>query len=109
MSKAAAPPASRRARGAISRLATRLTHRLVGTNLSDPMSGFFMLRRDRFDEIAPRLSPVGFKILLDIAATGAGRLRIAEQPYSFGERFRRREQVQRPDRRRVFRACCWPR
>lgn len=74
-------------RGAISRLATRLTQRLVGTPLSDPMSGFFMMRRDRFDEIAPRLSPVGFKILLDIAATGAGKLKIAEQPYSFGERF----------------------
>jgi dolichol-phosphate mannosyltransferase len=74
-------------RGAISRLATRLTHRLVGTPLSDPMSGFFMMRRDRFDEIAPRLSPAGFKILLDIAATGGSKLRIAEQPYSFGERF----------------------
>ena len=74
-------------RGAISRLATRLTHRLVGTPLSDPMSGFFMMRRDRFDEIAPRLSPVGFKILLDIAATGGPKLRIAEQAYSFGERF----------------------
>ena len=32
-------------RGTISRLATRLTHRLVGTPLSDPMSGFFMMRR----------------------------------------------------------------
>jgi dolichol-phosphate mannosyltransferase len=74
-------------RGAISRLATRLTHRLVGTNLSDPMSGFFMMRRDRFDDIAPRLSPVGFKILLDIAATGGERLAIAEQPYVFGTRF----------------------
>jgi dolichol-phosphate mannosyltransferase len=74
-------------RGAISRLATKLTHRLVGTPLSDPMSGFFMMRRDRFDEIAPRLSPVGFKILLDIAATGGPKLRIAEQAYSFGERF----------------------
>jgi dolichol-phosphate mannosyltransferase len=73
-------------RGAISRLATKLTHRLVGTALSDPMSGFFMMRRDRFDELAPRLSPVGFKILLDIAATGGPSLRIAEQPYSFGER-----------------------
>ncbi len=72
-------------RGAISQLATRLTHRLVGTPLSDPMSGFFMMRRDRFDEIAPRLSPAGFKILLDIAA--GSKLRIAEQPYSFGERF----------------------
>ena len=74
-------------RGTISRLATRLTHRLVGTPLSDPMSGFFMMRRDRFDEIAPRLSPAGFKILLDIATTGGPGLRIAEQPYSFGERF----------------------
>ncbi len=74
-------------RGTISRLATKLTHRLVGVPLSDPMSGFFMMRRDRFDELAPRLSPQGFKILLDIAATGGGKLRIAEQPYSFGERF----------------------
>ena len=74
-------------RGAISRLATKMTHRLVGTPLSDPMSGFFMMRRDRFDEIAPRLSPAGFKILLDIAATSGAKLRIAEQPYSFGERF----------------------
>jgi dolichol-phosphate mannosyltransferase len=74
-------------RGAVSRLATRLTHKLVGTPLSDPMSGFFMLRRDRFDAIAPKLSPMGFKILLDIAATAGERLRIAEQPYEFGERF----------------------
>jgi dolichol-phosphate mannosyltransferase len=72
-------------RGALSRFATRLTRVLTGTELSDPMSGFFMIRRDRFDEIAPRLSPQGFKILLDIA--GSGKLRIAEQPYAFGERF----------------------
>ena len=74
-------------RGAISALATRLTHRLVGTPLSDPMSGFFMMRRACFDEIAPRLSPAGFKILLDIVTTAGPKLRIAEQPYSFGERF----------------------
>src|ERR1700744_791845 len=73
-------------RGAMSRTATRLTHRLVGTSLSDPMSGFFMMRRDRFEEIAPRLSPVGFKILLDIAATGGERLSIAGQPYVFRHR-----------------------
>jgi dolichol-phosphate mannosyltransferase len=72
-------------RSALSRLATWLTRRLLGTALSDPMSGFFMMRRDCFDVIAPRLSPVGFKILLDIA--GSARLRITEQPYVFGERF----------------------
>ncbi len=73
-------------RGKISRLATRITQRVLGTELSDPMSGFFMMRRASFDEMAPRLSPVGFKILLDIATASEG-LRITEQPYSFGERF----------------------
>lgn len=74
------------ARSKISRLATKITQKVLGTELSDPMSGFFMMRRETFDEMAPRLSPVGFKILLDIATASEG-LRIAEQPYSFGARF----------------------
>jgi dolichol-phosphate mannosyltransferase len=49
------------------------------------MSGFFMLRRDKFDEVVPRLSPAGFKILLDIV-TASDRLRVAEQPFVFGTR-----------------------
>jgi len=73
------------ARSKISRLATKITQRVLGTTLSDPMSGFFMMRRETFDEMAPRLSPVGFKILLDIA-TASEDLRIGELPYSFGER-----------------------
>jgi len=72
-------------RGFISRFATRLSRRVLGTSLSDPMSGFFMMRRDRFDEVAGRLSPAGFKILLDIV-TAADKLKISEQPYVFGER-----------------------
>ena len=73
-------------RGAISRLATQLTRRLLGTRLSDPMSGFFMMRRERFDPIADKLSPAGFKILLDIAATAGPSLVIAEEAYRFGTR-----------------------
>ena len=73
-------------RSRISRLATRITRKVLGTGLSDPMSGFFMMRRDTFDEMVPRLSPAGFKILLDIATATDG-LRISEQPYSFGTRF----------------------
>jgi len=73
-------------RGVISRLATNLTRRLLGTRLSDPMSGFFMMRRERFDAIADRLSPAGFKILLDIATTSGPSLAIAEEPYRFGTR-----------------------
>jgi len=72
-------------RSKISRLATKMTQRALGTSLSDPMSGFFMMRRESFDAVAPLLSPVGFKILLDVATAGDG-VRIAEQPYSFGSR-----------------------
>ena len=45
-----------------------------------------MMRRDRFDALAPALSTDGFKILLDIVITGRGALRIAEQPYRFAAR-----------------------
>lgn len=72
-------------RGTISRLATQLSRTMLGMSLSDPMSGFFMLRRDCFDKIAERLSPAGFKILLDIVTASDG-LRIAEVPYVFAVR-----------------------
>jgi dolichol-phosphate mannosyltransferase len=69
-----------------SRLSTEVARRLLGVTLSDPMSGFFMMRRDRFEELAPQLSAQGFKILLDIVATAQGSLRISELPFVFGER-----------------------
>jgi dolichol-phosphate mannosyltransferase len=69
-----------------SRVSTALARRLLGVTLSDPMSGFFMMRRDRFEELAPKLSSQGFKILLDIVSTAHGSLRIAELPFVFGER-----------------------
>src|SRR5215212_4789029 len=69
-----------------SRLSNALTRGLLGVSLSDPMSGFFMMRRDRFEELAPQLSSQGFKILLDIVATARGNLRIAELPFVFAER-----------------------
>ncbi len=75
-----------KSRGTISRLATTLTQRLTGVTLSDPMSGFFMMRRSSFDPLAGKLSTQGFKILLDIVITSRGALRIAEQPYVFGAR-----------------------
>lgn len=69
-----------------SRVATLLARALLHIEVADPMSGFFMIRRDRFEELAPSLSVQGFKILLDIVATAGGRLRVAEVPYSFGAR-----------------------
>jgi dolichol-phosphate mannosyltransferase len=73
-------------RARFSRAATGLTQRLLGVNISDPMSGFFMLKREKLDEVAGELSPVGFKILLDIVLTAKHKLRVAEVPYEFGER-----------------------
>lgn len=72
-----------RSRAAMSRLATRLATRLTRTPISDPMSGFFMIRRDAFLGALPGLSSVGFKILLDIAASSPQPLRVAEVPYTF--------------------------
>jgi len=56
-------------RSQISRFAGALAQRLLRVKLSDPMSGFFMLRRAVVEDIAPSLSSQGFKILLDIVAT----------------------------------------
>tara|TARA_R100000365_G_scaffold291_1_gene983 strand:- start:10454 stop:11584 length:1131 start_codon:yes stop_codon:yes gene_type:complete len=74
-----------------SELATRLSGLLTGKALSDPMSGFFLLRRSLFNQIVPRLSREGFKILLDIIATGnrqlGRKLVITEVPYTFRPRF----------------------
>ncbi len=69
-----------------SRLATRLTNILLKTEVSDPMSGFFMIRRDAIDEIAPKLSTGGFKLLLDILASSPPGLKISELPYMFRPR-----------------------
>ena len=73
-------------------LAGALARGALGVHLSDPMSGFFMIRREVFDEIAPDLSVQGFKVLLDIVASSRAPTRkplsIVEVPY----RFRLRQQ-----------------
>src|SRR5215471_1895484 len=47
---------SRRKR--LSQYGARLARLLVNAEVSDPVSGFFMLRRDILDEVAPRLSGI---------------------------------------------------
>lgn len=70
----------------ISRLATQLSQRLLGLSLSDPMSGFFMIRRTAFEAALPRLSSIGFKILVDLLASSPQALRVRELPYQFRNR-----------------------
>ncbi len=75
-----------RGRHGVSMAATVVAKRLLGIGIADPMSGFFMIRRDRFEQLAPSLSIQGFKILLDIIATARGTLRTVEVPFVFGSR-----------------------
>jgi dolichol-phosphate mannosyltransferase len=73
-------------RAGASAFATEIARRTLKVEILDPMSGFFMIRRDRFEQIAPKLSTQGFKILLDIVASAEGGLRTVEIPFTFGTR-----------------------
>lgn len=69
-----------------SKLANSLARKLTGTELTDAMSGFFLLRADQLRGQAGNLSGIGFKIMLDILATAEPRLRVKEVPLKFAER-----------------------
>jgi len=74
-------------RRTVSRVATQLSRLVLrGRDLTDPMSGFFMLKREVFDAAVRRLSQEGYKILLDILASAPGSVRVKEVPYVFGLR-----------------------
>ena len=69
-----------------SALANKLARKVTGVSLSDPMSGYFMLRAETVRRDAHRLSGIGFKILLDILATVDEPLRVREFPLAFAAR-----------------------
>jgi dolichol-phosphate mannosyltransferase len=77
--------AFRRVRKAMSRVSSRAALTLFPglRHVTDPMSGFFLVRRDALD--LDRLHPHGFKILLEILVR-TPELRVAEVPYQFGRR-----------------------
>lgn len=69
----------------MSRLASALSGVLC-KGLSDPMSGFFVVRRTFLERVVRRLYGRGFKILLDLVAAARGDVRIAELPYRMRSR-----------------------
>ena len=73
-------------RASISRWATRISHVVVPKDLHDPMSGFFMMRRQAFMDCVHRLSTLGFKILVDLFASAPRALRFQEVAYTFRNR-----------------------
>jgi dolichol-phosphate mannosyltransferase len=67
-------------------VANAIARKVTGVDLTDPMSGYFMLRAETLRADASRLSGVGFKILLDILATVERPLRVKEFPLAFAAR-----------------------
>lgn len=68
-------------------IATTLARVCLGVEIRDPMSGFFMMRRQDFFRIRKKLSAQGFKILLEILMALQPQ-KLAEVPYTFGPRIR---------------------
>ena len=70
----------------LSDLGSRLSRMICRANVSDPMSGYFVLTRAYFHEVAHSLSSTGFKILLDLVASANRPVRFAEVGYTFRSR-----------------------
>lgn len=69
-----------------SRVAAWLGRKALRADVSDPVSGFFMIRRVLIEQVAQKLSTDGFKVLFDIIASQATPPRIVELSYAFRER-----------------------
>ncbi|WP_220464983.1 glycosyltransferase family 2 protein [Granulicella sp. 5B5] len=67
----------------LSRLGDKLSRAVCACNLSDPMSGYFLVTRSFFMEVAHHLQSTGFKILVDIFASSVRPVRFDEVGYCF--------------------------
>jgi dolichol-phosphate mannosyltransferase len=83
----------------LSSFANRVARAITRVELTDPMSGYFMLSTATARAMAPRLSGIGFKILLDLLATSHAPMRVREFPLNFAAR---REGASKLDRAVLF-------
>jgi dolichol-phosphate mannosyltransferase len=72
----------------LSDLGTRISKLVCRCDVSDAMSGFFLVDRAYFQQVVPRLTGAGFKILVDLLSSSPSSPRLGEVPY----RFRNRQQ-----------------
>jgi dolichol-phosphate mannosyltransferase len=70
----------------LSRLGRKISDAVCHCELSDPMSGFFLVNRSFFMEVAHDLQGGGFKILVDMLASSRREVRICEVGYFFRSR-----------------------
>ena len=73
-------------RESASKIATNLSKYMLKLNTSDPMSGFFMVRKSSVIPIITKLQPEGFKILADMIASSQKKWKIEEVAYDFRKR-----------------------
>lgn len=72
----------------LSNIGSRISRFVCKCEVSDPMSGFFLVTQDFFLTVARRLTGTGFKILVDLLASSDRPVRVAEVPYHFRARSR---------------------
>jgi dolichol-phosphate mannosyltransferase len=70
----------------LSDLGSRVSKLVCHCDVTDPMSGFFVVDSRFFRASAPRLTGAGFKLLVDILASSPTPPQVAEVPYRFRNR-----------------------
>lgn len=70
----------------LSNLGRRLSTLVCSQELSDPMSGFFLVRRTFLESVLYRVQAIGFKILVDMVSASARPVKVVEVPYVFRNR-----------------------
>jgi dolichol-phosphate mannosyltransferase len=69
----------------LSEMGNALIRKVTGRQTNDPLTGFFVIRRQAFLSVVRQLSNSGFKLLFDILASNHA-LRHVEIPFHFKER-----------------------
>ncbi|MEO0786454.1 MAG: glycosyltransferase family 2 protein [Pseudomonadota bacterium] len=77
---------SSQTRVAISNNGIKLSNWVFNLDMTDPLTGFFVVRRDVVRRALPDLSELGFKVLMDIIISAQPRPKVAEVPFKFRER-----------------------
>jgi len=77
---------SSKSRHQLSNSGVKLANKIFGLKITDPLTGFFVTRREVVVRALPNLSEVGFKILLDVIVSSKPAPVVAEEPFKFRER-----------------------
>lgn len=67
----------------LSNLGTLLSNKVSRVKVSDPLGGFFAMKKTLYRTVRPSLRPTGFKILLEILAHVPASTRVQEVPLVF--------------------------